>query len=277
VQSDYRYSRRTRGCAEGKGFLTLRFPVAFFRIHTSSLIALLISVAAILPARGQSITKSADGFDLPVAPPNGEGYYKSRGFRSGGHLGEDWLVIDGSSKKSLGQPVYAIGTGLVVLARDIHAAWGNVVIVRHAWIEQRQLRFADSLYAHLDRISVREGQQIKRGQLVGTIGSNHGMYPPHLHFEIHKDLSIGVNHQAGTRDLRSYWLPTEFIMARRRLDGGGRNVPTPAADFVLPTPDHPWYSRRSRGREKGSHSSQRTGTTYRKPGSPGTYRVNRYQ
>ncbi len=238
---------------------------------------ILFSGAAIHPARGQSITKSADGFDLPVAPPNGEGYYKSRGFRAGGHMGEDWLVTDGSSKNSLGKPVYAIGTGLVVLARDIHAAWGNVVIVRHAWIEQRQLRFADSLYAHLDRISVREGQQIRRGQLLGTIGNNHGMYPAHLHFEIHKDLSIGVNHQAGTRDLRSYWLPTEFIMARRHLDGGGRNVPTPAAAFVLPTPDHPWYSRRFRLKGKGSRSEQKTGTSSRKSGSSGTYKVNRYE
>jgi len=62
------------------------------------------------------------------------------------------------------------------------------------WIENRSLNFADSLYAHLDRITVREGQQVTRGQQVGTIGNNHGMYPPHLHFEIHKDLSIGVNH-----------------------------------------------------------------------------------
>jgi len=258
-------------------FLPSNVSVPLSKIHIPIALFILTSGAAIHPARGQSISKSADGFDLPVAPPNGEGYYKSRGFRAGGHMGEDWLVTDGSSKNSLGKPVYAIGAGLVVLARDIHAAWGNVVIVRHAWIEQRQLRFADSLYAHLDRISVREGQQIRRGQLLGTIGSNHGMYPPHLHFEIHKDLSIGVNHQAGTRDLRSYWLPTDFIMTRRHLDGGGRNVPTPAAAFVLPTPDHPWYSRRFRGKGTGSRSSQRSGTPSRSSGSSGNYKVNRYQ
>jgi murein DD-endopeptidase MepM/ murein hydrolase activator NlpD len=231
-------------------------------------------------ASAQSISKTAEGFDLPVAPPNGEGYYKSRGFRTGGHMGEDWLVTDGSSARSLGKPVYSIGNGLVVLARDIHAAWGNVVIIRHSWIENRQLKFVDSLYAHLDRIQVREGQQVSKGKQIGTIGNNHGMYPAHLHFELHKDLSIGVNHSQGSKDLRSYWLPTEFIMARRHLSGGGRNVPTPAATFVLPTPDHPWsfFHRSKNGKKKsspqGSSRSTRSSSSSSKPS--GTFKVNRY-
>lgn len=230
-------------------------------------------------ARAQSVSRTSEGFDLPVAPPLGEGYYKSRGFRVGGHMGEDWLASDGSSSRSLGKPVYSIGNGLVVLARDIHAAWGNVVIVRHAWIENRQLKFADSLYAHLDRIEVREGQQISKGKEIGTIGNNHGMYPAHLHFEIHKDLSIGVNHSQGTKDLRSYWLPTEFIMARRHLSGGGRNVPTPAANFVLPSPDHPWsiLRRHKNGKQKGSKKSSSHSPYSSSRSKPsGTYKVNRY-
>ena len=248
---------------------------------------LLLLWGGLLAARSQSISKTADGFDCPVAPPNGDGYYKSRGFRSGGHLGEDWLVTDGSSKESLGKPVYSIGNGLVVLARDIHAAWGNVVIVRHAWIENRQLKFADSLYAHLDRIYVREGQQVNKGKQIGVIGNNHGMYPAHLYFEVHKELSIGVNHSQGTRDLRSYWLPTEFIMVRRHLAGGGRNVPTPSAKFLLPSPDHPWFFRRSSSKSKSSsrsksksssssssHSSSSSSSSSHRPS--GTYKVNRY-
>lgn len=203
-------------------------------------LALILICLPMPSVMAQGISRTADGFDMPVAPPDAFGYYKSRGFRAGGHLGEDWLVTDGSSGRSLGKPVHSIGNGIVVLARDIRASWGNVVIVRHAWIENRGLHFADSLYAHLDRITVREGQQVTKGQQIGTIGNNHGMYPAHLHFEIHKDLSIGVNHQQGTRDLRSYWVPTEFITSRRHLGGGGRNVPTPSAQFLLPTPDHPW-------------------------------------
>jgi murein DD-endopeptidase MepM/ murein hydrolase activator NlpD len=182
---------------------------------------------------------SADGFDYPVAPPDGVGFCKSRGFRAHGHLGEDW-VIAGGKGQAFGDPVDAIGNGQVVLARDIRADWGNVVVIRHAWIEDRKIHFADSLYGHLDRIMVREGQQIKRGQQIGTIGNNHGMYPPHLHFEIHKDLAIGVNHAQGTRDLRSYWVPTDFIENHRTLHGGGRAVPTPATHFLLPTAESPW-------------------------------------
>jgi murein DD-endopeptidase MepM/ murein hydrolase activator NlpD len=236
-------------------------------------------------SHAQLISRTADGFTLPVAPPEGAGFYKSRGFRAGGHLGEDW-VTDGGSDKGLGRPVYAIGNGVVVLARDVRVAWGNVVVIRHSWIENRQLKFADSLYAHLDRISVREGQQISKGQQVGTIGTNHGMYPPHLHFEIHRDLSIGVNHAAGTRDLRSYWLPTEFIMARRQLAGGGRNVPTPSANFLLPTADHPWSlghfwrnskkSTHGKSAKSSSSASNHSGSTSQKARSPSTWKVNRY-
>ena len=233
----------------------------------------------------QTVSKTADGFDLPVAPPNAEGYYKSRGFRAGGHLGEDWLVTNGSSTRSLGKPVYSIGNGIVVLARDIHAAWGNVIIIRHAWIENRQLKFADSLYAHLDRIFVREGQQARRGQQIGVIGNNHGMYPPHLHFEIHKDLGIGVNHAQGNRDLRSYWLPTEFVMARRHLAGGGRNVPTPVAKFLLPTTEHPWNlghfwhspkKKSTHSKSSKTSASHHSTITAQKHTSSNTWKVNRY-
>lgn len=196
-------------------------------------------IAQTLTSSTHPSTRSADGFDFPVAPPDGNGYSKSRGFRAGGHLGEDWIT-DGGSAKGFRNPVYTIGNGLVVLARDIHADWGNVVIVRHGWIEHRELHFTDSLYGHLDRIIVHEGQQISRGEQVGLIGNNHGMYPPHLHFEMHKDLAIGVNHTQGTRDLHSYWVPTDFIMSHRHLSGGGQSIPVPPALFLLPTPEHPW-------------------------------------
>ncbi|KAB2640799.1 MAG: M23 family metallopeptidase [Verrucomicrobia bacterium] len=232
----------------------------------------------------QTISKTADGFDLPVAPPAGTGFYKSRGFRSGGHLGEDW-VTDGGSAKGFRQPVHTIGNGIVVLARDIHVAWGNVVMIRHSWIENRQIHFADSLYAHLDRINVREGQQVGKGQQIGAIGTNHGMYPPHLHFEIHKDLGIGVNHAAGTRDLRSYWLPTEFVMARRHLAGGGRNVPTPVANFLLPTTEHPWNlghfwhspkKKSTHPKSSKSSLSHHSTSTAQKHTSSNTWKINHY-
>src|SRR5205085_6221457 len=42
-----------------------------------------------------AFVKIADGFDFPVGKPDAQGYYKARGFRSHGHLGEDWDGIRG--------------------------------------------------------------------------------------------------------------------------------------------------------------------------------------
>jgi hypothetical protein len=66
-----------------------------------------------------AFTKLADGFDFPVGIPDGQGYYKARGFRPNGHLGEDW---DGmrAGDTDLGDPVCSIGTGVVVFVRDCH-------------------------------------------------------------------------------------------------------------------------------------------------------------
>ncbi len=189
---------------------------------------------AIFPCKPASI-KLSNGFDFPVAPPDADGCYKSRGFRTGGHLGEDWLV-NGGSTHSLGQPVYNIGQGFVLLARDIHVAWGNVIVIRHAYLEKGQLLFIDSLYAHLDRIDVKEGTTVQRGQKIGTIGNNHGMYPSHLHFEIHKNLNIGVNHTGFPKTLINYWIPTEFIVKRRILQGGEQKAPLPITQFDIPSP-----------------------------------------
>ena len=177
-------------------------------------------VAAAQP--DQARTRVADGFDQPVGKPDGEGYYTSRGFLSY-HPGEDWNGLKGGNN-DLGDPVYAIGHGYVTFARDARMGWGNVVLIRHIFMENGQLQTVDSMYAHMDKILVREGQQVTRGQQVGTIGTNHGMYPAHLHFEIRKNLNIGINRSAFKRDLTNYYRPGVFIAARRKLPGGGRSA-----------------------------------------------------
>ena len=76
--------------------------------------------------------KLADGFDFPVGKPDGQGYYMARGFRSRGHLGEDWDGIGGGDT-DLGDPIYAIARGVVILSEDVKLGWGNVIIIRHAF------------------------------------------------------------------------------------------------------------------------------------------------
>src|SRR5436853_7410279 len=92
-----------------------------------------------------AFTKLADGFDFPVGKPDAQGYYKARGFRSHGHLGEDWDGIGGGDT-DLGDPVYCIGEGIVVFARDCHMGWGNVIIIRHSYREGGMIKNVDSIY-----------------------------------------------------------------------------------------------------------------------------------
>lgn len=163
----------------------------------------------------------ADGFDFPVGKPNAEGYYKARGLRlrPPTHFGEDWNGRGGGDS-DLGDPVYSIGDGIVVWAYDVRAGWGNVAIIRHAYRDPStgQVRYCDALYGHLRDMGVRVGQQVKRGDKIGTIGSNRGMYAAHLHFEIRHNLRIGMLRDSVPRDMANWADPTVFINKYRRLN-----------------------------------------------------------
>jgi murein DD-endopeptidase MepM/ murein hydrolase activator NlpD len=195
----------------------------------------LSSLAAAETAHKELSLRLTNGFDFPIGAPDAIGYHRSRGFITGRHLGEDW-VANGSSNHSLGKPVYSTGRGTVLLARDVHVDWGKVIVIRHAYLENNRVYFIDSLYAHLDQIEVKEGATIERGQKIGTIGNNHGMYSAHLHFEIHKNLKIGVNHTGFKKTLVNYWIPKEFIASRRSLAGKEKKVGLPITHFDIPSP-----------------------------------------
>jgi murein DD-endopeptidase MepM/ murein hydrolase activator NlpD len=163
-----------------------------------------------------AFTKLANGFDFPIGAPDAQGYYKARGFRSYGHLGEDWDGVRGGDT-DLGDPIYSIGDGLVVFARDCHMGWGNVIIVRHAYRENGAIRNIDSLYGHLDSILVHRGQAVSRGQKIATMGTAHGLYDAHLHLEIRKNIEIGMSRAAFARDFSNYYDPSQFILSHRHL------------------------------------------------------------
>lgn len=222
----------------------------------------------------QARTRIADGFDQPVGKPDADGYYTSRGFLSY-HPGEDWNGLKGGNS-DLGAPVYAIGHGYVTFARDARMGWGNVVLIRHIYMESGKLQIVDSMYAHLDKILVREGQQITRGQQVGTIGTNRGMYTAHLHFEIRKNLSIGINRSAFKRDFTNYYRPGAFIAQRRKLSGGGRSAVIPINTYTLGKLAAPPVDE-SAPRKKSDSQSEKSAPL--KPSSNRTngFRVNRFE
>jgi len=198
------------------------------------LVTLGFIAAAALADPNEAVTRLADGFDFPVGKPDATGYRISRGFTPHGHLGEDWVGQAGSGT-DFRDPVYAAGNGIVAIARDFRRAWGNVIVVRHAFMEEGQIKYADSLYAHLDQILVREGQRVARGQQIGTVGNAHGLYAPHLHFEVHKNLAIGVVHTMFAGDYTNYYAPSEFINSHRKLASGNRVATVAMNNFVMPT------------------------------------------
>jgi len=202
--------------------------------------ALLLQAAMICPVAAQSYstTKLADGFDFPVGKPDGAGYYIFRGFSPNGHLGEDWNG-NGGGDSDEGDPVYSIAHGVVVLSEDVKKGWGNVVIVRHAYREQNgQIAFVDSLYGHLKVRSVSLGQQVSRGQVVGTIGCGpYRMYAAHLHFEIRKDLRVGMRRDLYPRTYETYHVPKHFMNLRRSLRFEDRTVRVPINTFLKSNPN----------------------------------------
>jgi murein DD-endopeptidase MepM/ murein hydrolase activator NlpD len=204
----------------------------------------------IIPAMSSSLdtgfTKLADGFDFPVGKPEAEGYYKARGFRPGGHVGEDWDGVRGGDT-DLRDPIYSIGDGIVVFARDVHLGWGNVVIVRHAYRDGGNVKYVDALYGHLNTMLVSRGQRVSRGQQIATMGTAHGQYDAHLHFEIRKNLEIGMSRSKFLKDFNNYYDPTQFINSHRHLSGGGANYKVAMNTFT-----HDWTYHFDKNRDFGS-------------------------
>jgi murein DD-endopeptidase MepM/ murein hydrolase activator NlpD len=75
-----------------------------------------------------------------------------------------------------GTPVRAVGDGVVEFAGQQNG-YGNVIEIRHG--NQRS-----TLYAHLSRIDVRQGQRVEQGARIGAVGATGWATGPHLHFEV---------------------------------------------------------------------------------------------
>lgn len=81
-----------------------------------------------------------------------------------------------------GTPVKAAENGVVVYAGNALKGSGNLILVRH---EGRWM----SAYAHLDSIGVRKGQVVKRGSVIGKVGSTGSVSTSQLHFEVRRGTS----------------------------------------------------------------------------------------
>ncbi|WP_395746039.1 M23 family metallopeptidase [Prosthecobacter sp.] len=195
-------------------------------------VALLLTLNAAAQSGSTLRVRLADGFDFPVGKPDADGYYKARGYWPNGHLGEDWNGRGGGDS-DLGAPIYAMGRGVVIFSQNIGVGWGNCILVRHIFRESDgKIAMVDSLYGHLHERKVKLHDLVEKGQLVGTMGGNSGMYPVHLHFEVRKNLHIGMNRSQFARDSSNYYSPTAFINARRVLTSSMQKYDVPVNNFA---------------------------------------------
>lgn len=105
-------------------------------------------------------------------------YPKDRLGRVQYHTGADYNLSTGGDS-DLGQPVFAVADGVVTYAGFVPGVgWGNLVQLEH-------MQFGVwTRYAHLLKILVKPGQQVKAGQLIGKLGKS-GFQPyAHLHFDV---------------------------------------------------------------------------------------------
>ena len=156
---------------------------------------------------------TAARFDRPIGSENGALTYNAQRFTENRHLGDDLNGIGGENS-DLGDPIYAVADGRVLLARDGGPGWGNVIIVLHAYRENGERKYVQSYYGHVDTILVHAGDDVRRGQQIATVGTGGGRYFAHLHFEMREFATplIGPGYREDTRG----WLdPTAFIDAHR--------------------------------------------------------------
>ncbi|MEO0446168.1 MAG: M23 family metallopeptidase [Verrucomicrobiota bacterium] len=167
-------------------------------------------------------TPRIEHLTYPLGSEDGAFSYNARPFGEVNHLGADLNGIGGENSDR-GDPVFAVGPGIVTFAGPASEGWGNLVILQH---RDPEGRFFQSFYAHLEHIWVALGDSIPRGETVGTVGTASGRYLAHLHFEIRDAVSVGSGY--GYHPLSLDRRPPEAFLERHRLIQKGdpnRRVP----------------------------------------------------
>ncbi|QBA64947.1 M23 family metallopeptidase [Muriicola soli] len=125
---------------------------------------LLAAIPAIQPVNNENLTRMASGYGWRSDP-----FTKARKM----HWGMDFTAPKGV-------PIYATGDGTVSRADNRASGYGKHIRIEHGYGYM-------SLYAHLSNYNVKRGQKVKRGDLIGFIGSTGRSEAPHLHYEVWKD------------------------------------------------------------------------------------------
>jgi len=124
---------------------------------------LLAAIPAIQPIRNENLKQMASGFGYRSDP-----FTKARKF----HAGMDFTAKSGT-------PIFATGEGVVEKADNTASGYGNHIVIRHGF-------GYETLYGHMSKINIRPGQKVKRGDVIGVVGSTGTSTAPHLHYEVIK-------------------------------------------------------------------------------------------
>jgi murein DD-endopeptidase MepM/ murein hydrolase activator NlpD len=125
---------------------------------------LLACTPAIQPVSNSDLKRLASGFGYRIDP-----VYKTVKF----HAGLDFAAPQGT-------PIYSTANGVVKVAGNLGNGYGNHVVISHGY-------GYETLYGHMYRIKVKPGDHIKRGEIIGWVGSTGKSTGPHCHYEVHKN------------------------------------------------------------------------------------------
>jgi len=125
---------------------------------------LLAATPAIQPVSNQDLNRIASGYGYRIDP-----IYNTIKM----HAGLDFTAPQGT-------PIYATADGSVKTAGFSDGGYGNYVVINHGY-------GYETLYGHMVRIKARSGQRVKRGEIIGYVGSTGKSTGPHCHYEVHKN------------------------------------------------------------------------------------------
>jgi murein DD-endopeptidase MepM/ murein hydrolase activator NlpD len=122
----------------------------------------LACLPAIQPISNKDLTRTASGWGYRIHP-----IYKIRKF----HYGMDFTAPTGTE-------IYSTGNGKIIVAESSRRGLGNHIIIDHGYGYK-------TLYAHMNGFNIKVGQEVKRGDVIGFVGSTGLSTAPHLHYEVH--------------------------------------------------------------------------------------------
>lgn len=125
---------------------------------------LLSHTPAIQPVSNKDLNRIASGFGYRIDP-----VYKTTKL----HAGLDFAAPQGT-------PIYATADGTISLAGNSGDGYGNHVIINHGY-------GYETLYGHMVRVKTTVGRAVKRGEIIGYVGSTGKSTGPHCHYEVHKN------------------------------------------------------------------------------------------